>query len=69
MSIILPTRPRIAVGRTTLVQASVPGVGFENGHRKLGGRGKGTPNHINGEIKETIREALRLEGGVEYLRR
>ncbi len=41
---------------------------FRKGHAKLGGRIKGTPNKISADIKDMIRAALQLEGGVEYLR-
>lgn len=36
--------------------------------KKTGGRVKGTPNKLSTTLKETILEALHLEGGVDYLR-
>ncbi len=32
------------------------------------GRKPGTPNKVTAEIKEMVEEALRAEGGIEYLR-
>jgi len=37
--------------------------------RKTGGRTKGTPNKINGDVRGMVLEALALAGGAEYLRR
>lgn len=34
---------------------------------KTGGRGKGTPNKLTGDVKNMIIEALQNSGGVEYL--
>jgi hypothetical protein len=42
------------------------GGGSKPGERR-GGRKKGTPNKINGELKEMILEALNNAGGVKYL--
>lgn len=42
---------------------------FKKGHRKLGGRKKGSTNKVPGALKDMILEALSLEGGVDYLRR
>lgn len=38
------------------------------GQPKLGGRKKGTPNKINGELKEMIMTALHEVGGINYLK-
>jgi hypothetical protein len=35
--------------------------------KKTGGRTKGTPNKVTGELKEMILTALDRAGGVEYL--
>lgn len=35
---------------------------------KTGGRTKGTPNKVTGDIKAMIRDALSDVGGVEYLK-
>lgn len=35
--------------------------------RKTGGRTKGTPNVVSRDVKEMLREALDLAGGVDYL--
>src|SRR5436309_394019 len=45
----------------------VSGGGSKPGERR-GGRQKGTPNKISGDIKAMTLEALSAEGGVEYLR-
>jgi hypothetical protein len=37
------------------------------GHKKIGGRVKGTPNKITAELKDMILQALDEAGGVEYL--
>lgn len=37
--------------------------------KKTGGRKKGTPNKVTGELKDMILTALNEEGGVEYLRK
>lgn len=34
---------------------------------KTGGRQKGTPNKLTGELRAAIREAFERAGGVEYL--
>lgn len=39
------------------------------GHKKAGGRAKGTQNKATGEIKEMLRQALDESGGVEYFKR
>lgn len=44
------------------------GGGSKKGERR-GGRQKGTPNKINGELKEMILTALSNVGGTEYLQR
>lgn len=44
-------------------------MGFQRGHSKRGGRKKGTPNKLNGTLKEMILQALSNAGGVEYLER
>ncbi len=41
---------------------------FQTGHKKTGGRVKGTPNVATAEIKEMVRQALNEVGGVEYLK-
>lgn len=40
--------------------------GPKPGH-KVGGRQKGTPNRVTGEVKEMVLEALSAAGGVDYL--
>jgi|SRR6185312_8250758 len=35
--------------------------------KKTGGRKKGTPNKVSGELKDMIRDALDKAGGVAYL--
>ena len=40
---------------------------FEPGHKKTGGRQKGTPNKTGGPIKQAIADAFAAVGGVEYL--
>lgn len=42
---------------------------FQSGHKKTGGRTKGTPNVATKEIKEMIHQALHNVGGIEYLER
>jgi hypothetical protein len=44
----------------------MPGGGSKPGERR-GGRKKGTPNKLNGQLKEMILEALDNAGGVNYL--
>lgn len=39
------------------------------GHKKAGGRQKGTPNKLNADIKSMIVTALSEVGGVKYLER
>jgi hypothetical protein len=39
----------------------------EGTREKTGGRQKGTPNKVTGEVKGMILEALNNVGGVEYL--
>lgn len=41
--------------------------GKPKGAPKTGGRQKGTPNKVTGQLKEMILEALDKAGGVEYL--
>ena len=41
---------------------------FEKGHKKIGGKTKGTPNKVTGDIKNMIRDALSEVGGVDYLK-
>jgi hypothetical protein len=36
------------------------------GHKKAGGRQKGTPNKATAEIRDMLRQALDESGGVEY---
>lgn len=36
--------------------------------QKLGGRKKGTPNKVTGQLKDMILQALSDSGGVEYLK-
>lgn len=36
--------------------------------QKTGGRVKGTPNKVTGDIKQMIRDALSEVGGVDYLK-
>lgn len=38
----------------------------KKGHKKLGGRQKGTPNKATAEIKDMLRQALDESGGVDY---
>ncbi len=38
------------------------------GHKKAGGRAKGTPNKATAEIKDMLRQALDESGGVEYFK-
>jgi len=40
---------------------------FKKGHKKMGGRQKGTPPKIKKEIKDMIFEAFENAGGVNYL--
>ncbi len=40
---------------------------FNPGHKKVGGRVKGTPNKLTGEIRTIAEEALSQLGGVDYL--
>ena len=40
---------------------------FEPGHKKTGGRTKGTPNKTGGPIKQAIADAFAAVGGGEYL--
>lgn len=40
---------------------------FQKGHKLATGRPAGTPNKINAEIRDMIREALDGVGGVSYL--
>jgi len=44
------------------------GGGAKPGERR-GGRQKGTPNKINGELKEMILKALNDAGGAKYLQK
>ena len=39
------------------------------GQPKMGGRKHGTPNRLNAEVKEMVRQALHEAGGVAYLKR
>jgi len=39
------------------------------GHKRYGGRQKGTPNKLNADVKGMILEALNGVGGVRYLQR
>jgi len=41
--------------------------GFQDGHEKLGGRKKGTPDKFNGTVKEAVLEVFQKLGGVEGL--
>ncbi len=44
-------------------------MGAPKGHPKYGGgRAKGTPNKLTADLREMVRQALELEGGVDYLR-
>lgn len=38
----------------------------KRGHKKLGGRQKGTPNKATAEIKDMLRQALDEVGGIDY---
>lgn len=40
---------------------------FEDGHKKLGGRPKGTPNKFTASIRDAFREAFDRRGGVDAL--
>ena len=40
---------------------------FKKGHKKLGGRKKGTKNVMTEDVKNAILEAFERSGGVEYL--
>lgn len=44
------------------------GRGSKPGERR-GGREKGTPNKINGDIREMLKQALEESGGVEYFKK
>lgn len=39
------------------------------GHKKAGGRVKGTPNKTTAEIKDMLRQALDESGGIEYFKK
>ena len=39
---------------------------FKKGHKKVGGRKKGTPNHITTDLKQAIINALDRLGGEEW---
>jgi hypothetical protein len=41
--------------------------GFQKGHKKMGGRAKGTPNRVPGELKAEILEAFKELGGKDWL--
>lgn len=41
--------------------------GRKRGTPKTGGRAKGTPNKVTGDLREMVRQALELKGGVKYL--
>ena len=43
--------------------------GFYAGMPKKGGRTKGTPNKVTGELRQMILDALSEKGGTEYLAR
>lgn len=38
------------------------------GHKRYGGRQKGTPNKLTGTVKDMVLTALSEVGGVEYLK-
>jgi len=40
---------------------------FTKGHKKVGGRTKGTPNKIDADVKNMILCALNNKGGAAYL--
>lgn len=40
---------------------------FQPGHPRIGGRIKGTPNRVDGDIKRMVCAALAKAGGVDYL--
>lgn len=42
---------------------------FKPGHKKVGGRKKGTPNRISATVKEAVKLAFDEVGGVDYLKR
>ena len=42
--------------------------GRPKGYPKSGGRKKGTPNRVTGDLKGMILESLMQAGGVEYLK-
>lgn len=41
--------------------------GKQKGSPKTGGRVKGTPNKVSGDLRAMVHEALNNAGGVEYL--
>lgn len=56
------------VGPESRKRASNPNRGSKPGERR-GGRKKGTPNKLTGQVKEMILEALDRKGGADYLER
>ena len=38
------------------------------GQPKVGGRKKGTPNKVTGDLRQMVRDAVSAEGGTAYLR-
>ena len=42
--------------------------GRPKGYPKSGGRKKGTPNRVTGDLKDMILESLMQAGGIEYLK-
>ncbi len=53
---------------TKLVQNSAKnGRGFKSGHKKIGGRDKGTPNKVTRAAKELYEAAFEGSGGLEAL--
>lgn len=56
------------VGPKSRKRASNPNRGSKPGERR-GGRKKGTPNKLTGQVKEMILEALDRKGGAGYLER
>lgn len=42
---------------------------FQKGHKRVGGKKKGTPNHLTTDLKNMILGALDKAGGQEYLQK
>lgn len=55
-------KPRIT-GRTR----PAPKTAFKKGHKKVGGRKKGTPNKFTGDLRQAVLNAFNSVGGESYL--